>query len=71
MHVDHVAVSPDTPVEYTCDGLSAILCVEGDVEVAGAGERIGLRGTESALHIGSRDVLTLSGNGQVYTAVRT
>ncbi|WP_030013497.1 mannose-6-phosphate isomerase, class I [Curtobacterium sp. S6] len=63
-----VDVSDGSPVIFPCEGLAAILCLEGEVEVAGGQDRVSLSGTRSALHIGSADDLTISGHGSLFVA---
>lgn len=63
-----VDVSEGSPVDFRCQGLAAILCVEGEIAVAGGEDRVSLTGTRSVLHIGSSDDLTFSGHGSLVVA---
>ncbi len=68
LSVAQIDVAQDAPVEYPCDGLAAILCIDGEFGISGAGENFSLRGTESVLHSGSEDTLEFTGNGRAYVA---
>ena len=68
MSVQHIRVLADKPVEYTFEGTSAALVVEGSVTISVGEQNITLRGTESVLHAGDATSATITGEGEVYIA---
>ena len=69
MSVQHIRVLAEKPVEYTFEGTSAALVVDGSVTISAGGEQnIKLRGTESVLHAGDATSVTITGEGELYIA---
>ncbi|RUQ20930.1 mannose-6-phosphate isomerase, class I [Kocuria sp. HSID16901] len=68
LRLDRVEVTAGEERSYECNGLAAILCVAGDVEIASPQEQVSLSGARSVLHIGTADRLTFTGQGSVFIA---
>ena len=68
MSVQHIRVLAGKPVEYTFEGTSAALVVNGSVTISAGEQNITLRGTESVLHAGDATSATITGEGELYIA---
>ena len=68
MSVQHIRVLADEAVEYTFEGTSAALVVDGSVTISAGEQNITLRGTESVLHAGDSTSVTITGEGELYIA---
>ena len=68
MSVQHIRVLAGKPVEYTFEGTSAALVVDGSVTISVGEQNITLRGTESVLHAGDSTSVTITGEGELYIA---
>ena len=68
MSVQHIRVFADESVEYTFEGTSAALVVDGSVTISAGEQNITLRGTESVLHAGDSTSVTITGEGELYIA---
>lgn len=69
LSVTRLDLDGQEPLSFRCEGLSALLCTDGEVEVTGPdGVAHRLRGTDSLLHTGTPDDLVLTGAGRLYCA---
>ena len=68
MSVQHIRVLADESVEYTFEGISAALVVDGSVTISAGEQNITLCGTESVLHAGDSSSVTITGEGELYIA---
>jgi len=68
MSVQHIRVLADESVEYTFEGTSAALVVDGSVTISAGKQNITLCGTESVLHAGDSTSVTITGEGELYIA---